>query len=154
MIRIRTPFFTKLISLMAVGILCSACTTDDVATAQKPKPQVEEKISATITKGMPKEDVVNLIGEPDSVETMKASDGGQVEFWRYKRIIGHQEEFRVIGAEMVEEWSPSLGMFIEVPMEIEELVDTTITQHVEIVMHQDKVLTFKADLSQDMSVRE
>ena len=85
---------------------------------------------------------------------MKASDGGQVEFWRYKRIVGQKEQFQVTGAEMVEQWSPSLGEFIEVPEEIEELVTTTISQIVEIIMHDGKVLSFKADLHQDIDVKE
>lgn len=151
----KTPiFFTKIITLTAACLMFSACTTDDVATTQQQPVKVEEKISATITKGMPRDEVVNLIGEPEMVETMKASDGGQVEIWRYKRVIGQTREYRVTGAEMVEQWSPSLGMWIEVPEEIEELVETTLTQTVEIVLHQDKVLTFSAVVDQDINIAD
>ena len=143
---------------MGSGILLTACTTDDVATSKQPepaqKPAIQEKVSATIVKGMPKAEVLNLLGEPDSMESMKASDGGRVEFWHYKRIVGQTEKFQVTGAEMVEVWSPSMGVFIEVPEEIEELVTTTLSQLVEIVLHNDKVLTFTADLQQDIDTRE
>lgn len=146
--------------LLASGILLSACTTDDVATSKQqdpapaPKPAIQEKVSATIVKGMPKDEVLNLLGEPDSVNSMKASDGKRVEFWKYKRIISQTEKYQVTGAEMVEVFSPSLGRDIMVPEEIEELVTTTISQLVEIIIHNDKVLSFTADLQQDIDVRE
>ncbi len=156
---LKSAFKVKGILLLAVSaILLTACTTDDVATSKQSepaqKPVIQEKISATVVKGMPKAEVLNLLGEPDSIESMKASDGGRVEIWRYKRIIGQTEKYQVTGAEMVEVFSPSLGDFIEVPEEIEELVTTTISQLVEIVLHDDKVLTFSADLQQDIDVRE
>jgi hypothetical protein len=144
--------------LLGSGILLTACTTDDVATSKQPepapKPVIQEKVSATIVKGMPKDEVLSLLGEPDSIESMKASDGGRVEFWHYKRILSQTEEFQVTGAEMIEIFSPSLGREILVPEEIEELVTTTISQLVEIVLHDDKVLTFTADLQQDIDIRE
>ncbi len=146
--------------LLGSGILLTACTTDDVATSKQPgpapasKPVIEEKISATIVKGMPKDEVLSLLGEPYSIDSMKASDGGRVEFWHYKRIVGQTEKFQVTGAEMVEVWSPSIGTFIMVPEEIEELVTTTISQLVEIILHDDKVLTFTADLQQDIDIRD
>lgn len=146
--------------LLVSGILLTACTTDDVATSEQSepapasKPVIQEKISATIVKGMPKDEVLKLLGEPHSKESMKASDGGRVEFWRYKRIVSQTEEYQVTGAEMVEVFSPSLGTEILVPEEIEELVTTTISQLTEIIIHNDKVLSFTADLQQDIDVRE
>ena len=144
--------------LLGSGILLTACTTDDVATSKQPepapKPVIQEKISATIVKGMPKDEVLSLLGEPHSIDSMKASDGGRVEFWHYKRIVGQTEKYQVTGSEMVEIFSPSLGTMIEVPEEIEELVTTTLSQLVEIVLHDDKVLSFTADLQQDIDVRD
>lgn len=164
--KIKILLNLRVLLVLLTGIFITACTTDDTAQTRKaskapaqaaapaetaaPATADANKPSATITKGMPQEEVLKLLGEPHRKESMKASDGGKVEFWRYERIIGQKEKFQVTGTEMVEQWSPNQGQFIEVPEQVEELVLTTVSQVVEIIMHDGKVLTFKADLHQDI----
>lgn len=151
--RALTPLNILLITLS----VCIANFSTAAEEANKAEPEVtkeKSKPSATIVRGMPEEEVLKLLGEPHSKRRQKASDGTFVEFWNYRRIVGQTEKYQVTGVEMTEVWSPSVGQWIEVPEEIEELVTTTIVQTAEIVMHNGKVLTFKADLEQDMSVQD
>ena len=143
------------ILLFAISFVFAGFTyaAEEASPPQETAAQEKDKPSATITRGMPQAEVLRLLGEPDKKRRQKASDGGFVEFWNYRRIVGQTEKYQVTGVEMEEVWSPSLGEWIEVPHEIEELVTVTVTQTVEIVMHNEKVLTFKADVEQDMDVQ-
>ncbi len=150
----RTLSLLQILLITFSGLFATIAYAEEAKKEQAPAAAEKSKPSATIVRGMPEAEVLKLLGEPDSKRRQKASDGSFVEFWNYRRIVGQTEKYQVTGVEMTEVWSPSIGDWIEVPEEIEELVTTTITQTVEIVMHKGKVLTFKADLEQDMDVQD